>query len=352
MNESLKPRSDARLVRSLLLPVAILVVSIVAWFVVTRTETPAPPIPQPPPVEVNRTKEFYDSTLQPLVDENQRANLAAVERCLARIGDSFTKYRKGIKPFSDDITSMGTRFGILRRMPANWWYEDGRIQQYVQTKFETHIFGEKQLNDDLTLALTSLRDEIYANRSQLLASVKLAVSESDFPELAIPDYKAFDDQVNQLLVEFSSNRAKDSVYHGIATMVTSEVAVFVVNQIITRVVTAIGTSAAASAATAGGATAGGAAAGAGGGSLGGPVGTAIGLGVGLVVGILVDWWMTENFKATLESDLNKYLTDLHDGIIEGVNGEPGLRDALQDFGTDYNKAQGLTFQRLLLGGLR
>lgn len=352
MNESLKPRSDARLVRSLVLPVAILVVSIVAWFVVTRTQTPVPPVPQPPPVEVNRTKEFYDSTLQPLVDENQRANLVAIERCLSRIDDSFTIYRKGIKPFSDDITSMGTRFGILTRMPANWWYEDGRIQRFVQTKFETHIFGEKQLNDDLTSALASLRDEIHANRNQLLASVKLAVFESDFPSLAIPDYRSFDEQVNQLLLEFSSNRAKDSVYHGIATMVTSEVAALVVTQIITRVVTAIGTSAATSAAAGGGATAGGAAAGAGGGSLGGPVGTAIGLGVGLVVGILVDWWMTENFKATLEKDLNTYLTNLRDGIIEGVNGEPGLREALQDFGTHYNKAQDETFHRMLLGDVR
>lgn len=352
MNESLKPRSDARLVRSLLLPVAILVVSIVAWFVVARTQTAVPPVPQPPPVEVNRTKEFYDSTLQPLVDENRQANLAAVERCLTRIGDSFTKYRNGIKPFSDDITSMGTRFGILRRMPANWWYEDGRIQKYVQAKFETHIFGEKQLNDDLTSALASLRDEIHANRNQLLASVKLAVSDSDFPNLTIPDYKAFDEQVNQLLVEFSSNRAKDSVYHGIATLVTSEVAAIVVTQIITRVVTAIGTSAAASAAAGGGATAGGAAAGAGGGSFGGPVGTAIGLGVGLVVGILVDWWMTDNFKATLETDLKKYLTDLHDGIIEGVNGQPGLRTSLQNFCADYNNAQDATFRQMLLGESR
>lgn len=349
MNESPKPRSDARFVRSLLLPGAILVVSIVAWFIVTRTQTSVPPIPDPPPVEVNRTKEFLESTLQPLVDENQLANLVAVERCLTRIDDSFTKYRKGIKPFSDDITSMGTRFGILTRMPANWWYEDGRIQQYVQAKFESHIFGEKQLNDDLTLALTSLRDEIQANRSELLASVKLAISESDFPNLAIPDYKAFDQQVNRLLVEFSSNRARDSVYHGIATMVTSEVAAIVVTQIITRVVTAIGTSAATSAAAGGGATAGGAAAGAGGGSLGGPVGTAIGLGVGLVVGILVDWWMTENFKATLEADLNKYLTDLRNGIVDGVNGEPGLRNALESFCADYNNAQSSTFHQMLLG---
>jgi len=96
MNESLKTQSDAWLVRSLVLPVSILVVSIVAWFVVTRSQTPSPPVPQPPPVEVNRTKEFYHSTLKPLVDESQRANLAAIDRCLSRIDDSFTKYRKGI----------------------------------------------------------------------------------------------------------------------------------------------------------------------------------------------------------------------------------------------------------------
>lgn len=352
MNRTLKRRSDTRLARPLLLPSAILVVSIVAWFAVTRTKTRLPPIPEPPPVEGNLPKEFLDSTLRPLVDENQQANLDACERCLIRIDDSFTKYRKGIQPFSDDITSIGTRFGILRRMPANWWYQDGRILRFVQTKFETHIFGEKQLNDDLTLALTSLRDEIHANGNHLLASVKLAVSESDLPSVAVPDYRAFDEQVNQLLLEMSSNRAKESVYHGVATLVTSEVAALAATQIITRVVTVIGTSSVASAAAGGGAAAGGAATGAGGGSLGGPIGTAIGLGVGVVAGILVDWWMTENFKATLEADLNNYLTTLRDGIIEGVNGEPGLRQALQEFGTDYNHAQATAFHRMLLGESR
>lgn len=345
---SLMSRIGTDLLRSLLLPAAIFVVSIVAWFILTRTQTPMPPVPTPPQPEVKRKQAFHTSRIEPLILENQHANRQAVERCLARIDDVFAKYRKGIAPFSEDITSMGSRFRILTRMPADWWYDDSRIQQYVQSKFEKHIFGERQLNDDLTSALATFRDELQANRRELLASVKLAVSESDFPAWVIPNDKGFDEQVGEILVEFSSKRAKDSVYHGIATMVASEVAVYAVSQISTRVVTSIGTSAAASTAAAG-ATAGGAAAGAGGGSLGGPAGTAIGLGVGFVVGVLVDWWMTEDFKAKLERDVNQYLTKFHDGIIEGADGHPGLRDTLGQVGDDFNQAQRTTMRRALLG---
>jgi len=202
MNEPLKSYPYARLVLSLLLPGAILVVSMLAWFIVIGTKTP---------VEHNPNKKFYESTIKPLIDENAQANLDAVKRCLERIDDAFGKYQRGVEPFAEDITSIGTRLGILWRMPADWWYEDGRVQHYVQTKFEEHIFSEKQLNEDLRSALVSLRDELRANRSQLLTSVKLAVSESDFPELAIPDYRSFDEQVNSLLTEFLSERAKDSV---------------------------------------------------------------------------------------------------------------------------------------------
>lgn len=348
MNETPNSRPGTSLLRSLLLPVAILIVSIVAWFIIARTQTPVPPVLAPPQPEMKRKQAFHTSRIAPLMLENQDANRQAVERCLARIDDAFTTYRKGIVPFSEDLTSLGTRFHILTRMPLDWWYDDSRIQQYVQSKFEKHIFGERQLNDDLTSALAAFRDELHANRRELLASVKLAVSESDFPEWAFPDDEGFDEQVGQLLIAFASTRAKDAVYHGIATMVTSEVAVYAVTQIITRVATSIGTRAAASAAAAG-AAAGGAAAGAGGGSLGGPVGTTIGLGVGFVVGVFVDWWMTADFKATLKRDLHQYLTKLRDGIVEGAGGRPGLRHTLGHVCDDVNHAQRTTIRRALLG---
>jgi hypothetical protein len=349
MNDSLKPQTDDQLVRSLLLPVAILVVTIMLWFIVTSDRTPVPPVPQPPTVNIKRNELIYDAKLKPLVDENYRANLAAVERFITRINDSFNKYRKGIEPFGNDITSMGTRFSILKRMPADWWYKNNSVQDFVQKKFETHIFSEKQLNEDLTSALTALNEEFQANGYQLLAEAKLAIYNSDLTNPEIPDYKSYDEDVKRLLLEFSTKSAKDSVYNLIATNITSEVAGVVVKQIIAKVLIKIGTTATVSATAGGGTAAASATAGAGTGTLGGPLGTAFGFGVGLVVGIMVDQWMTDNFKATLQSDLNNYLTSLHDGLIEGVNNEPGFGTSLNSFCLNYKSAQEETIRRILQG---
>jgi len=338
-----------RVWRSILWPTVILVVSIIAWFMVTYQKTPSPDIPTPPHSSFDRRTAFYHSEITPLIQANAQSNREAAQRCLARIDDAFARYRQGIKPFGEDITSMGARFGILVRMPSDWWYDDGRLEHYVQDKFETHLFSEDQLNTDLTHALTAFRDDLRANRNQLLALTKVAIQDRDFPGLSVPDYHSFDSKVNRQLVEFATGRAQDSVYHGIATFVASEVAAVAGTQLLTRVVTSIGTSAATSVAAGGSAAASGAAAGAGAGTMAGPLGTAIGVGVGIVVGVMVDWWMTEQFQAELENDLHQYLTKLRNGVIEGINGQPGLRELLSTFNDDLDQAHRATMHHRLVG---
>jgi sensor domain CHASE-containing protein len=81
----------------------------------------------------------------------------------------------------------------------------------------------------------------------------------------------------------------------------------------------------------------------------GPLGTAIGVGVGIVVGVMVDWWMTEQFQAELENDLQQYLTKLRHGMIEGVNGQPGLRQFLSTFNDDLSQVHRATMYHRLVG---
>jgi hypothetical protein len=341
--------ASPRVRRSILWPAVILVVAILAWFMVTFQKTPSPDLPTPTPVSFDRRAAFYHSEITPLIRSNAQANHEAAQRCLARIDDTFARYRQGIKPFSEDITSLGARFGILVRLPSDWWYDDGRLEQYVQHKFETHLFSEAQLNNVLTHALTLFRDDLRANRNQLLALTKAAIQDSDFPGLSVPDYHAFDSTVNRQFVEFATGRAQDSVYHGIATFIASEVAAVAGTQLLTPVVASIGTGAATSGATGGGAVASGAAAGAGAGTMAGPLGTAIGVGAGMVVGVMVDWWMTEQFQAELENDLQQYLTKLRNGMIEGVNGQPGLRQFLSTFNEDLIQMHRATMYHRLVG---
>jgi len=335
--------------RSILWPVVILVVSIIAWFIVTSQKTRSSDLPAPTHVSFDRRAVFYHSEITPLIRTNAQANHEAAQRCLARIDDAFARYRQGIKPFSEDITSMGARFGILVRLPSDWWYDDGRLEQYVQDKFATHLFSEAQLNHALTHALTIFRDDLRANRNQLLALTKAAIQDSDFPGLSVPDNHAFDSAVHRQFVEFATGRAQDSVYHGIATFIASEVAAVAGTQLLTRVVASIGTGTATSVAAGSGAAASGAAAGAGAGTMAGPLGTAIGVGVGIVVGVMVDWWMTEQFQAELENDLQQYLTKLRHGMIEGVNGQPGLRQFLSTFNDNLSQVHRATMYHRLVG---
>ena len=110
------------------------------------------------------------------------------------------------------------------------------------------------------------------------------------------------------------------------------------------------TTAAVDAAAAGGATLTTTTAGGAGGSVAGPFGMAIGAGVGLVVGVLIDWWMTDSFKARLHEDLDEYLDKLKDGIIDGTGGKSGLRVALAEYCDDLHSAQARILHEQLVGG--
>lgn len=316
---------------------------------------PAPPAPPLPPTPMTKLDEtFFDSSIRPLERENQRANREAADRCIARIAESFEQYRAGVDGFCEEITGIGTRFGVLRRMPANWWYEHDTITPYINRKFEKHIFSEDQLKKDLGAALAAFREDLRANRGSLLSAVKVAVSESMLPHMEMPDYDAFDRQVVNDLSDYAARRAEDSVYQGIVSLIASEVAAVAATDIVTRLMATFAYTAALEATAAGGAAAGGAAAGGAGGTVAGPVGTAIGAGVGLVVGILVDWWMTDSFKAKLSDDLDEYLVKLRDGIIDGdtnggVQPTPGLRDTLSQYCEDLAAAQSSVLHDHLVG---
>ncbi|GIX00597.1 MAG: hypothetical protein KatS3mg111_3929 [Pirellulaceae bacterium] len=352
------PSMRMHLIKQVAVPSMVLFLSIVAWWVVTSRETPLPEPPTPPSVEVippqedreareaKRRREMFEEAVQPEIEAIHQANLKAVQDCIARIDSAFRRYHQGVEPFVEDVTSMGTRFGILSRMPGQWWNEDQRVNVYVRQKFEKHLFSDARIRNDVSAALVAFRDQIHDNRQELLVQVKANVSQSDFPEIKLPDYEAHMSELNRRLQEFATSRGVDSVVNGVVTMVASEVATVAATAIAVRVGTSIGTAAAASAASAGGATVGGTAAGGAGGTAVGPVGTAIGAGVGLVAGLLVDWWMTDKFRSKLASELRSYLNRMRGDIVEGP---AGLRKALMDYIELEREAQRDVYGYYILG---
>lgn len=354
--EATSPHSQTRpLWRVVMWPVLVLLAALGVWILVVNNTAPPPitmPTPTGPVIDSGRIlrEQFYSEKIEPLLNATERANREAAEQAIVRIGEVFDKYLSGVKPFVEDITSIGTRFGIVKRMPSNWWYEDDGINTYVKEKFERHLFSENQFQTDLTKVLEAFKEDLRANENRLLVSCKAAVEAGDLPDMALPDYKRYENEVRSLILQFTGDRAKDSVYQGLATLVLSEVAAISAQQIIARILVSVGTAAATSAAAGGGATAGGAAAGGGVGLVGGPAGSAIGVGVGLVIGVIVDWWMTERFQAQLTADLVDYIENLRRGLLDGTDSDSGLKSTLIRFTDDVNFAQTTVAHQALVGG--
>ncbi len=261
--------------------------------------------------------EFFDREVQPRIAETDRLNREAASRCKDRLTRLMDQYRRGIDPFVEDLTSISTRLGIVRRMPTDWWKQDGRVESYVQEKFERHLFSKTSLTRDVGDILDAFRTEVDANQKRMLISIRASLDTADLPEVAIGDYDSFLASVADQLQDYSSQQGASSVQNALTVLVMSEAGSYAAITLASGLLARFGAAAATTAAAAGGATAGASAAGAGSGSLGGPVGTAVGLGVGLVIGIAIDWWMTERFEDELSEKMHGYVDSLEQSILHG-----------------------------------
>ncbi|MGI9471286.1 MAG: hypothetical protein ACR2NZ_07145 [Rubripirellula sp.] len=281
--------------------------------------TITPPLvePEPPPRDVLRAK-FFDQHVVPAIEETDALNREAAERCVVRLARVIDRYRQQVVPFVEDLTSISTRLGIMKRMPGGWWSEDGRVETYVAEKFEAHLFSEQSLMRDVAEVLEQFRVEVDINQKRMLASVQASLDTADLPEVSVEEYERFFASVAKQLSSYSAEQGRSSVYNAVTVLVISEAGSYAAITIVSGLLARFGAMAATSAVAAGGATAGASAAGAGGGSLAGPVGTAVGLGVGLVIGLAIDWWMTERFEDELTLQMSDYLDTLEETILYGA----------------------------------
>lgn len=325
---------------------------IVCLVVILWPQSPPPSPPSPPPLDLQAEEEdeaaerlrFYEAEVEPILLAHERANRAAAERAIQRIRETFDGYRRGVDPFVEDITSWGTRLGVLVRTPGDWWYEDERINTFVSEKFEEHLFSEQQLQRDLTQVLVALREDLRANRNRLLTQVRAAVNASDLTPITLPDFTDYDRQVREDLVELAEARGQTSLYHGIAVTVGAEAVAIPAGWLAGVSVSALLSSSAAATGATATTTAGGGTAG----SLAGPVGTGVGVIVGAMVGLGIDWWLTERFQERVTGELTSYLDELERGLLEGTDDDPGLKKTLERVVDDLNAAESVFMHKQLV----
>ena len=337
-------------------PIVMLTAIVVAWLYVVRIETPVPSeLPAPPEVSVDSPnsasrQKFYAEEIKPLLASTQRQNEEAVARCVKRIEESIDKYRRGVEPFVEELTSWGTRWQVMKRMPVDWWRKETQVDDYVKQLFEKYVMKEGKLEEDLTVALAALKEDLDANGNSLLISAKSSAQTSNMPTVKLPEYSQYSVLVQKQMQAFSTGRGQDTVRNAIASLIAGEAAGIVATQIVVQVISRFGIELAVTGAA--GATVAATGTGAAGGSTLGPVGTAVGMGVGLVVGVVADWWVTAEFKEKLTTELNGYLSKMEASVIDGTGENEGIKIALGKVCNDIHNAQQLAMHECIVGSVQ
>lgn len=328
MSEHHQRLGQASVVALCLLVLAVCVATIVYVAEKPGVEPP-PPTPPPGPTEQEKIK-FFEDQVEPVVAEFDKHNRQAADRCIAKIRNAFKKYRQGVDPFLEDITSLSTRFGIIRRMPGDWWHERNDVEAYIGEIFEEHLFSEAGLRKAIEDALAAYQDDIKANETKLRTSILAAVNTADRPGLPSVDFDELSAEVTRLIKDFATRSAVDSVTSLIIVEIASGAAGSAAGYLLTSITAQLATMVVTSAAAGGGAAATGAAAGGGGGSIVGPAGTVVGGVVGLILGLGIDWWMTENLKEKLGKELNGMIGQIEKAVIDGSDERTGLTEMLDE----------------------
>jgi hypothetical protein len=305
-------------------------------------------------------EEFYRRELLPLLDKANAKNRASADKALGRLHEEFDRFRSGIPGFVDDVASWRTRFGIMRRLSRDKWTnfwkaaddaESEQVKNYMINKFEYHILAQDELQKAVAASLSEFKDDVAATRNRMLADMSVALTTADmnldFPR---PDLASFQKEFDEFIGKRVEADATDSLVNATVNLIANGVAGFAAEQLVAQIIVrfvagqavAAGVEAAAAggSSTAGGATLGGAA-----GWLGGPLGAVIGVGAGLAVGAVVDWWVTDKFKANLTEQLTTYLDNLERDMINGVAAtadrpaRAGLRESLHTAADKFHAIQ-------------
>jgi hypothetical protein len=300
---------------------------------------------------------FFDRQVRPQLDQYAERNHRAVDRAAEHIASQIDAYRQGIPTFVEDITSWGTRFGVIGRSSQDlwqrWWDDQSnatRVREYVSAKFANALFSDQDLAVLIEDTLQQFRDDLEASQNRLYADISLAWESRPFTEGALT-FKRMVAEVDKHVEMVSQKMATDSVMLGVLAEVGgntfANMATNLVKSILVRVATSLSTSAATASAASVGATGTGAAAGGASGSVLGPGGTVIGIAAGIVVGVVTDWWLTKKFEQRLANECEQLLSQIQDQIWIGTQDSPGLKQVFMDSIATLEKAKEVAFRTSL-----
>ncbi len=341
--------------RGLALPAGLLAATLMAWGVVSLSDIPSPPVVRAPavdseplalpslePLPAPDPRVLFEGEVRPLLEASAERHAAAIDHTLELVELEFREYRRGVEPFVRDLTSIGTRGGVLVRSARDLVGDRDRVSEYVSGKFERYLFTDEELTEFLELAVQTTLDAFEADRNKLLRDVSEALDGAGLPELQLPDYAEFAETTSTSLQTYAAEMATESAVAGVGALVASEAAAVMVTQLLARALPLLAVSAGgatAAATTTGGTT----------GTLAGPVGTGIGLVGGFAVGMAVDSWLTEELSDDLTAQMRGLVDQIRTALIDGDAETPGLRQLLEEHAELLGRAREATLEQAVVG---
>ena len=304
----------------------------------------------------------YREKIVPLLEDFEKRNQNAVIKAVDVFHERVNQHRTGIKTFCDDITGWGTRFGVIGHYTSDVWERRWNkkpnvdtVKEYINAKFRKHILSESAIQADLSAAVQRFNEDLQASRNRLYAEMYLPLKGIKVPAAASDEsFKVFAAQLQSESAHMMKDVAPGTLVSMLAELVGGGVAMVAGEEIseliIVQIMTRLGTQLAIEGIEAGGATAAGTALGGGGGSIAGPAGTVIGLGVGFVAGAVVDWWLSNEFKAKVAEQCSGFLDNVDRGILRGNANAPGLEKAMVDVAKIAGENQRKAILKALMDG--
>jgi hypothetical protein len=309
--------------------------------VVVAAPTTKPALAAAPVAQVEDLDLVYRRDIVPYLNDFDHRNEIAAERAMLTLHERMNRHRAGIKPFTKDIVSWGTRFHVVGRYSSDAWLRfsgqpsASSVHAYIDDKFRHHILSQNDLHDDVSAVLAQFNADVAANRNRLYSELALPLSRLKTVHLAdAKSLAAFQNDVEQREHAMTVNMGADTVLSGLVSLaggwVATDMAASITSRIIAEIATQAGVTIVADGIDAGGAMVGSTAVGGSTGSLGGPAGAVIGLGVGLAVGCVVDWYLSDSFETRMAIQCNRFLGSVERHLQEGAGARPGIQQLLRE----------------------
>lgn len=264
---------------------------------------------------------------KPHLDWAERKSAEAIDEYVADVDSFFADAKTKTPAFTEYALGLESKAWLIAdHLPFT---RGGRHEAFIRSQFEELIFTPTQLSEEVERVIARYGDAIRSIEGQML--VKLRADMADFPEAFVA--AELDEAQLRVRFEEALSQAIAAAGSDLRSDIAKEMVSSITAAILRKVALEIGVSA---------------------GILGaGAAASGPSLGVSLIASIIIDeiiswiWDWYADPQGALANQLNEKLDDINRLIIDGPDGEAGLRSQLEDLSRQRAQARAVALISLL-----